>query len=79
MSRKIATTYTFTCDRCGKVSVFQSKNEEELKQARLWQQLNTSFLPFLGESFDFCPECYEVFQKDFMEWIPPAFRKALDK
>lgn len=78
--RKYQSIYINTCDRCGYTATFHSENDTEMREANKWKTLGgDTFASLLTheKSFDLCPKCYDEFQKEFMEWLPPAFRKAL--
>lgn len=79
MTREARTEYTLICGRCKSQKIFSSESKDDIEEHTKWQCLNTSFLPFFGRSFDLCPECFEAFKKEFMDWLPPAFREAFDK
>ena len=79
MSRDSKSTYTVTCDRCGKQLVADSENTEQLKQMSEWKSLNSGFFLFSGDSFDFCPECYQAFKEWFKGWMPPSIKKAFEE
>ena len=80
--RDYQTTYTFTCDRCARKAVFHSENQEEMREYMAWKNIGTDSLLWFferggGISVDLCPDCIAAFKKEFMEWLPPAFKKAL--
>ncbi len=77
--RESKSTYTYTCDRCGKKAHFRDESADDLEETARWQSLNTGMFSLIGgQMFDLCPDCFESFKKEFMTWLPPAFRKALD-
>lgn len=79
--RESQTTYTLTCDRCGLKAVFHSENDDEMHQYVQWKSIGTGMFVSLlmrdSISVDLCPDCIVAFRKDFMQWLPPAFKKAM--
>ncbi len=78
MGIDILSIYTCTCDRCTKQAVYHSNVENEMKDLAKWTHLSEKAFILFGKTVYLCPKCYEVFEKEFMNFLPPAFKKAME-